>query len=153
MTELTIHSDEHFMRQALNQAKLAYEEKEIPIGAIVVSEKRIVARAHNQVERLDDATAHAEMLALTAAQNHLNSKYLNDCTLYVTLEPCTMCAGALFWTQIGRIVIGARDDKRGFDRLKPDVIHPTTKVEFGLLSQECKEMIKDFFKEMRRNNF
>ena len=146
---LTIHSDAHFMQQALLQADLADQQLEIPVGAVIVCENKIIARAHNQVEQLQDVTAHAEMLAITAAQNYLSSKYLNQCTMYLTLEPCTMCAGALFWSQMGALVIGARDSKRGFSLLKPVPLHPKTKVSFGMLEVDCEAKIKDFFKKMR----
>ena len=146
---LTIHSDAHFMQQALLQADLADQQLEIPVGAVIVCENKIIARAHNQVEQLQDVTAHAEMLAITAAQNYLSSKYLDQCTMYLTLEPCTMCAGALFWSQMGALVIGARDLKRGFSLLKPVPLHPKTKVSFGMLEVDCEAKIKDFFKKMR----
>ncbi|MFY0689541.1 MAG: nucleoside deaminase [Cyclobacteriaceae bacterium] len=147
--ELTIHSDEHYMKQALMEAQKAEEENEIPIGAVVVANNRIISRAYNQVEKLQDVTAHAEMLAITAAQNYLGAKYLDQCTLFVTLEPCVMCAGALYWSQIGRIVIGARDEKRGYNRLSPPVIHPKSSVEFGLMENEAGDLISSFFKKMR----
>lgn len=146
---LTIHSDAHFMQQALLQADLADQQLEIPVGVVIVCENKIIARAHNQVEQLQDVTAHAEMLAITAAQNYLSSKYLDQCTMYLTLEPCTMCAGALFWSQMGALVIGARDLKRGFSLLKPVPLHPKTKVSFGMLEADCEAKIKDFFKKMR----
>lgn len=149
--ELSIHSDEHFMKQALHEAQTAFEEGEIPIGAVVVCENRIIAKDHNRVERLNDATAHAEMLAVTAAQNHLGSKYLNECTLYVTLEPCSMCAGALFWTQIGKLVIGANDSTRGFRAFNREIVHPKTVVQDEVMSLECEVLIKDFFKKLRNN--
>jgi len=150
---MDILGDEYYMNLALKQAEKAFEDKEIPVGAVITCNGKLVAKAYNQVQRLEDATAHAEMIALTSAQNHLNSKYLNECTLYVTLEPCTMCAGATFWTQIGRIVIGASDPNRGFSRLQPNVLHPKTETLFGILSNECEQMIKDFFKKQRGNNF
>ncbi len=147
--DLQIHSDEYFMKQALKEAELALEESEIPIGAVVVCENRVIAKAHNQTERLQDITAHAEMLAVTSAQNYLGSKYLNDCTLFVTLEPCNMCAGALFWSQIGRVVYGARDEKRGFSATSKKMLHPKTKVENGLLSSHAEVLIGEFFRKMR----
>ena len=134
--------DEHFMRQAYNEARMAFDEDEIPVGAVVVSGDRIIARAHNNTERLHDVTAHAEMLALTAAANLLGAKYLSDCTLYVTLEPCVMCAGAIGWTQIGRVVYGASDPKRGFERLGRAMLHPKTVVASGVLKEECEEIMK-----------
>ena len=146
---LSVYSDEHFMKQALNEAQNAYDEGEIPSGAVVVCENKIIAKDHNRVERLSDATAHAEMLAITAAQNHLGSKYLNECTLYVTLEPCSMCAGGLFWTQIGRVVIGALDKERGFSRYNKDIIHPKTELKLGVMAIDCETLIKDFFRRLR----
>lgn len=150
MSELTIGSDEHFMRQALNEAERAFEEGEIPVGAVVVCERRIIARAYNQVEKLNDVTAHAEMLAITAAQNFLGSRYLDQCTLYVTLEPCTMCAGALFWSQIRKIHYGARDEKRGFHVGSPEALHPATELSYGLFAEESAELVRRFFQKMRR---
>lgn len=148
---LSIYNDEHFMKQALREAETAAEEGEIPIGAVVVCENKIIAKDHNRVERLNDATAHAEMLAITAAQNHLNSKYLNECTLFVTLEPCSMCAGGLFWTRIGRVVIGALDKERGFSKYNKDIIHPKTDLKLGVMANESEVLIKDFFKKLRGN--
>lgn len=146
---LSIYSDEHFMKQALQQAALALEKDEVPIGAVVVCENQIIARAHNQTEQLHDVTAHAEMIALTAATNFLNSKYLPDCTLYVTLEPCVMCAGALQWSQIGRVVYGAADDKRGFMRYGKMLLHPKTKLEYGIMEEDCSRLIREFFVSKR----
>ena len=141
--------DEYYMQQALREAREAYAEGEIPVGAVVVGADRIIARAHNHTERLHDVTAHAEMLALTAAAETLGAKYLTDCTLYVTLEPCVMCAGASGWTQIGRIVYGAADPKRGFERIGHSVLHPKTEVVSGVMADECEEILKRFFKERR----
>ncbi len=141
--------DNYFMREALKEANKAAETGEIPIGAIVVCQNRIIARAHNQTELLHDVTAHAEIIALTAAAQYLGNKYLEDCTLYVTLEPCVMCAGALSWAQLDRLVYGAADDKRGFMRFGKAVLHPTTKVAYGVLHDECGEVVKDFFRKMR----
>lgn len=141
--------DEYYMQQALIEAKAAFAEDEIPVGAVIVSNGRILARSHNNTERLHDVTAHAEMLAFTAATNMLNAKYLTDCTLYVTLEPCVMCAGAAGWTQIGRIVYGASDPKRGFERLGRAMLHPKTVVENGLLKEECETLLKQFFQKKR----
>jgi len=149
---LTVNSDAHFMQQALLQADIADKQLEIPVGAVIVCEDKIIARAHNQVEQLQDVTAHAEMLAITAAQNYLSSKYLHQCTMYLTLEPCAMCAGALFWSQMGSLVIGARDSKRGFSLLKPIPLHPKTNVSFGMLEADCEAKIKDFFKKIRDKN-
>lgn len=147
---LSVHSDDHFMRQALAQAHMAFDSGEVPVGAVIVCDNRIIARAHNQTEQLTDVTAHAEILALTAASGHLGSKYLPDCTLFVTLEPCVMCAGALAWSQIGRIVYGATDEKRGFMRYGgKELLHPKTKLELGVLEAECATLMKDFFKGKR----
>ena len=125
------------------------EKGEIPVGAVVVCQNQIIARSHNSTEQLHDVTAHAEIIAITAASNYLNSKYLTDCSLYVTLEPCIMCAGALQWAQIGRLVYGAADDKKGFMRFGTDLLHPKTKVEYGVMSDECSRLLKDFFKIRR----
>lgn len=141
--------DNYFMQQALQEARKAYDEEEIPVGAIIVSQDRILARAHNNTEMLHDVTAHAEMMALTAAAESLGAKYLTDCTLYVTLEPCVMCAGALGWSQIGRIVYGASDEKRGFERLGREMLHPKTEVQSGVMKEECEQLMRDFFKERR----
>lgn len=146
---LHIHSDEHYMQQALLEAQKAAEEGEVPVGAVVVCQNRIIARAHNQTEQLGDVTAHAEMLALTAASNYLGSKYLDECTLYVTLEPCPMCAGALAWAQLGRLVYGAADEKRGFMRLGTQMLHPKTQIAYGVLIDKCSEQITQFFKLRR----
>ncbi len=141
--------DTYFMRQALAEARQAAAEDEIPVGAVVVAGTRIVARAHNLTETLHDVTAHAEMQALTAAANTLDSKYLDDCTLYITLEPCVMCAGATFWAQIGRIVYGASDPKRGFMQNGGNILHPKTTITAGVLADECGQLLTDFFKGKR----
>ena len=141
--------DERFMRMALKEAEEAFGEGEIPVGAVVVSHGRIIARAHNQTEQLHDVTAHAEMLAITAAANQTGGKYLTDCTLYVTVEPCTMCAGAAGWAQISRIVYGAADEKRGFQLTAPHALHPKATVTAGVLEDECAELMKAFFKNRR----
>lgn len=147
---LSIHSDTYFMQQALVQARQAYDNGEVPVGAVIVCDNRIIARAHNQTEQLTDVTAHAEILALTAASNHLGSKYLQDCTLFVTLEPCVMCAGALAWAQIGRIVYGASDEKRGFTlHGGPALLHPKTRLEMGVLENDCAMLMKAFFRTKR----
>ncbi|MEO1260914.1 MAG: nucleoside deaminase [Bacteroidota bacterium] len=146
---LTVHSDGHFMMQALIEAQKAYAADEVPVGAVIVADNKIIARAHNQTELLNDVTAHAEMLALTAASNALGSKYLNECTLYVTLEPCVMCAGAIAWSQLGRLVYGAADDKRGFMRFGKKLLHPKTIVEYGIMMEECSELMSSFFKSKR----
>ncbi len=142
-------NDEYFMKRAFSEALQAFEKGEIPVGAVVVSNQKIVARAHNLTETLNDVTAHAEMQAITAAANLLGGKYLNDCTLYVTLEPCSMCAGALGWAQIGKLVFGAGDEKRGYRKFAGKVLHPKTEVIGGVLETECSEIIQDFFSRKR----
>jgi tRNA(adenine34) deaminase len=137
--------DEYFMRKALAEAKMAFGKGEVPIGAVIVVNNRIIARAHNLSELLNDVTAHAEMQAITAASNQLGGKYLDQCTLYVTVEPCVMCAGALAWAQIGKIVFGAPDEKRGYQRHAPQALHPKTEVTEGVLKDECVALMKDFF--------
>lgn len=146
---LSIHSDAHYMNEALKQAQLAFEAGEVPVGAVIVADNRIIARAHNQTEQLTDVTAHAEMLALTSAFNHLGAKYLNECTLYVTLEPCVMCAGAQYWAQLGRLVYGASDQKRGYGQVERNLLHPRTEVESGLLKEESEALLKSFFAKLR----
>ena len=148
---LEMHSDEYFMKEAIKQAEMAFEDKEIPVGAVVVCNNRIIAKAYNQTEKLNDATAHAEMIALTAAFNYLGSKYLPDCTLYVTLEPCVMCAGALNWAQIGKLVFGSPDPKRGFRTVRQKILHPKTKIIDGILSKDCKQILDKFFITIRNN--
>ncbi|GAB3539497.1 nucleoside deaminase [Spirosoma fluminis] len=142
-------SDDYFMEIALSLAEEAAEDGEIPVGAVVVSRNRIIGKGRNQTEQLNDVTAHAEILAITAAAQHLGSKYLPDCTLYVTLEPCVMCAGALFWSQIGRLVIGANDPKRGYSRLNQPLLHPKTRLEAGVLADESKALLEKFFRHLR----
>lgn len=137
------------MQQALNEARKAYDLGEVPVGAVVVCNGRIIARCHNLTETLNDVTAHAEMQAITAAASFIGGKYLNDCTMYVTVEPCPMCAGAIGWSQLGRLVYGADDEKRGYRRLAPDVLHPKTVVESGLCAEEAAELMKAFFKGRR----
>lgn len=149
MTNNSILNDEYYMRQALAEAQLAFDKEEVPIGAIVVCQGRIIARSHNLTETLNDVTAHAEMQAITAAANVLGGKYLTDCTLYVTLEPCPMCAGGLLWSQITRIVYGAKDPRKGYASYSPSILHPKTKITAGVLENECIDMIKNFFKERR----
>ncbi len=141
--------DEQFMRKALIEAQTAYDEGEIPIGAIIVCRDRIISRAHNLTETLNDVTAHAEMQAITAAANALGGKYLTDCTLYVTVEPCPMCAGAIGWAQIPRIVYGAPDEKRGYRKFAPNAFHPKATVISGVLEEECRSLMQDFFKGKR----
>ena len=141
--------DEQFMRKALYEAQRAAEEGEIPIGAVIVCNDKIISRAHNLTEKLHDVTAHAEMQAITAAADLLGGKYLSDCTLYVTVEPCVMCAGAIGWAQIGRIVYGASDEKRGYQFYAPRALHPKAVVTRGVLEAECRQMMQDFFKQKR----
>ncbi len=142
-------TDERFMREALAEARKALAEDEIPIGAVVVSNGMIIGRGHNLTETLHDVTAHAEMQAITAAEEYLGGKYLDQCTLYVTVEPCVMCAGAIAWSQLGRLVFGASDEKRGYQRFAPQALHPKTEVVSGLLADEASTMMKDFFKNKR----
>ncbi len=142
-------TDERFMQEALAEARKALAENEIPIGAVVVSNGMIIGRGHNLTETLHDVTAHAEMQAITAAEEYLGGKYLDQCTLYVTVEPCVMCAGAIAWSQLGRLVFGASDEKRGYQRLAPQALHPRTEVVSGLLADEASTMMKDFFKNKR----
>ncbi len=141
--------DEYFMKKAFQEARLAYEKGEVPVGAVVVAQNRIIARAHNLTETLTDVTAHAEMQAITAAANLLGSKYLNECTLYVTLEPCVMCAGAIGWSQLGKLVYGAADDKRGFMKFAPKSLHPKTEVVSGIMAEDCADLMTAFFQEKR----
>ncbi len=144
-------NDEHYMQQALNEANKAFDKDEVPIGAVIVMNDRIIARAHNQTELLTDSTAHAEILALTAAYNFLGAKYLPDATLYVTVEPCLMCSGALYWSKIGRIVFGAYDDKNGYRRVagSNNPFHPKTELVGGVMAEECGQLMKDFFRSKR----
>jgi tRNA(adenine34) deaminase len=142
-------TDEYFMREALKEAAKAFEQDEVPVGAVIVCQNRIIGRGHNLTERLNDVTAHAEMQAFTAASNHLGAKYLDECVLYVTVEPCAMCAGAAFWTQIGKIVYGATDEKRGYMKAGAQLLHPKTVVIPGILENECAELMKEFFKSKR----
>lgn len=141
--------DIFYMKQALQEARCAFDEDEIPVGAVVVCRDRIIARAHNLTERLSDVTAHAEMQAITAASEYLGGKYLNECTLYVTVEPCIMCAGALGWSQIARVVYGAGDEKRGFRRFAPQALHPRTELVSGVMEEECAQLMKEFFQRKR----
>ncbi|MCS6819179.1 MAG: tRNA adenosine(34) deaminase TadA [Chitinophagales bacterium] len=143
-------NDEYFMRLALQEARKAAEEGEVPVGAVIICNGKVIAKGYNQVEKLNDATAHAEMIALTAASGYLGSKFLEACTLYVTIEPCLMCAGALRWTRLGRLVFGASEPKSGFSLLGKDVLHPDTNIEQGVLKEECAALIKDFFKSKRQ---
>ena len=145
----SIHTDEYFMKEAFKEAQKAFEAGEIPVGSVIVCQNMIIARTHNMTELLCDVTAHAEILAITAAAEALGSKYLNECTLYVTLEPCVMCAGASAWAQMERIVYAAADDKKGYLKLAPDCLHPKTKIEYGLMEKESRELLLSFFKARR----
>jgi tRNA(adenine34) deaminase len=147
--EIKPFDDTYFMKQALIQAKKAYDKDEVPVGAIIVCDNQIIARAHNYTEALNDVTAHAEMQAFTAAVDYLGGKYLNECTLYVTLEPCVMCGGAAYWTQLKKVVYGAKDEKRGFSTLTQNILHPKTEIEGGLLQEECVKLLSEFFKSKR----
>lgn len=147
--EVSLQSDEKYMRLAIKEALAALESDEVPIGAVIVAGDSIVGRGHNLVETLTDVTAHAEIQAITAAASTLGGKYLTDCTLYVTVEPCVMCAGALAWSQIGRIVYGAADPKRGYSRFGDALLHPRTKVVGGVLGEECERLMSDFFAKLR----
>ena len=142
-------NDERYMRMALDEAQIAYEADEIPIGAVIVCKDRVISRAHNLTETLCDVTAHAEMQAITAAANTLGGKYLTDCTLYVTVEPCVMCAGAIGWAQVPRIVYGCTDDKRGYHEYAPHAMHPKATITGGVLEEECRQLMQDFFKAKR----
>jgi len=144
-----IFSDDYFMRKALDEAKLAFDKEEVPVGAVIVFGNQVIARAHNLTETLNDVTAHAEMQAFTAAADTVGGKYLKDCILYVTLEPCVMCAGAAFWTQIGKVVYGAFDSKRGFSQKGEGLLHPKTEVVGGIMQNECSQLLKDFFEKRR----
>jgi len=146
---INLYDDKYFMRRAIEEAKIALQKDEVPVGAVIVSDNQIVARTHNLTETLNDVTAHAEMQAITSAANFIGGKYLKDCTLYVTLEPCQMCAGALYWSQISKIVIGASDSHRGF-RVMGTKIHPKTKILDGILAAESKDLINDFFEQKRK---
>lgn len=146
---ITPYNDEYFMKQAYQEALKAYELGEIPVGAVIVANNQVLARAHNLTEQLTDVTAHAEIQAITAAANYLGGKYLHGCTLYVTLEPCVMCAGALYWSQIDKIVFAARDEKRGAGRVSENLYHPKTLVSNGIMAEQCGELMKQFFRERR----
>ena len=146
---LSIQTDEHFMKLALAEAQKAFDADEVPVGAVIVHKGQVISRAHNYTERLNDVTAHAEMQAFTAAAETLGGKYLWDCTLFVTLEPCVMCAGASFWTQISRVVYGAPDEKRGFGKIKTSLMHPKTEIKGGLLAEESAALLKKFFQAKR----
>lgn len=143
------YDDEYFMRMALEEARLAFDEGEVPVGGVIVCGDKVIARGHNLVMRLNDPTAHVEMQLITCATDYIGSRYLSDCTLYVTLEPCVMCAGALFWSQIGRVVFGADDPKRGAARMNQRIYHPKTVVDGGIMVDECADILKGFFNEKR----
>ena len=147
-----LFSDEYFMKLALKEAQYAYEEDEVPVGAIMICNNRIIGKGYNQTERLKDVTAHAEMIAITAAANYLGSKFLEDCTLYVTLEPCLMCASALKWARISRLVFGAPDVKAGYSMMPGLVLHPKTEVTRGVLENECGSLVTEFFRQKREKN-
>ncbi len=144
-----IFTDEYFMKEAYKEAQKAFDQDEIPVGAIVVWNNQVIARAHNLTETLTDVTAHAEMQAITSAANALGGKYLNECTLYVTLEPCPMCAGALYWAQLGKLVFGASDEKRGYQNTNTNMLHPKTEVVSGIMSEESSTIMKEFFQQKR----
>lgn len=144
-----MENDEKYMREALLEAEYAASEDEVPVGAVIVFRGRVISRGHNMTQRLNDPTAHAEMIAITSAFEAIGGKYLNDCTLYVTVEPCPMCAGALAWAQIGKVVYGAIDPKRGFSLFSPSLLHPKTRVTGGVLAEECGKMVSDFFAAKR----
>lgn len=148
MDDVLVYEDDYFMRKALEEAEIAKERGEVPVGAIVVANNQIIARAHNLTETLNDVTAHAEMQAITSAADSIGGKYLKDCTMYVTMEPCQMCAGALYWTQLKKLVFGASDEKRGYRNMGTQ-IHPKTEVTFGVMEEECSTIVKDFFKKKR----
>lgn len=146
---MEIYTDEFFMREALKEAQKAFDDGEVPVGAVVVAKNRIIARAHNQTERLTDATAHAEMIAITSATNYLGAKYLVDCAIYVTLEPCVMCAGALNWSQISKVIYGASDLLKGFSTINSPLLHPKTQIVKGIKADECKGLLERFFERLR----
>lgn len=147
--QLNPFNDNYFMREAIKEAQKALEKDEVPVGCIIVCENQIIARAHNFSQRLNDATAHAEMQAFTSASDYLGGKYLNECTLYVTLEPCVMCAGASYWTQLKKVVYGAKDKKRGYSQLIENILHPKTEVIGGIMASECSKLLRDFFEGKR----
>ena len=146
---IEVYTDTYFMKKAYEEALIASEEGEIPVGVIVVCRNQIIAKTHNQSEVLNDVTAHAEILAITSASNYLGSKFLEECTMYATLEPCVMCAGAIKWARVGRLVYAASDDRQGFMKYGKEVLHPSTKLEYGIMHDECAQLMKDFFKSKR----
>lgn len=147
---IELYTEDFFMKEALKEAQKAFDKDEIPVGAVVVCNKRIIARAHNMTEQLNDATAHAEMLAITAAENALGTKFLNDCEMYITLEPCTMCAGALHWTRMGKIIYAASDDKKGYSFYNENITHPKTIVKKGIMSDPCGALMTKYFQNKRK---
>jgi tRNA(adenine34) deaminase len=147
---MELYSDGYFMNEALKEAKKAFEADEVPVGAVIVAENKIIARGHNLTQQLNDVTAHAEMQTITSATNYIGGKYLNDCTLYVTLEPCLMCAGAMYWSHVSKIVYGANDEKKGYTKINQPVLHPKTVVVKGILENECSQLLKDFFQKKRK---
>lgn len=147
---MELFTDEYFMKEALKEAQKAYDADEVPIGAVIVYDNKIIARAHNLTERLNDVTAHAEMQAITSAANYIGGKYLNECVLYVTVEPCPMCAGALGWSQLSKLVYGAHDEKKGFSKIDHQILHPKTRVFDRIMDVECAAIIQKFFKEKRK---
>ena len=149
---LSVFSDEHFMKLAYLEAQKAFEMDEVPVGAVIVCNNQVIAKAHNMTEALNDVTAHAEMQVFTMAANFLGGKFLDECTLYVTLEPCPMCAGAAYWTRLKKVVVAARDDKRGYRSINENMLHPKTKVKWGVMETECSTILKEFFAK-KRNGF
>ena len=147
---IDVNSDAFFMKEAIKEAQRAFDKGEVPVGVVVVADNKIVARAHNLTQTLNDVTAHAEMQAITSAANAINGKYLTDCKMYITLEPCVMCAGALSWSQIGEIIYGAADEKKGFSLVGCNLLHPKTKIKSSVLEKECAELLNHFFKKLRR---
>jgi tRNA(adenine34) deaminase len=146
---LSVFSDEHFMKLAYQEAQKAFDKDEVPVGAVIVCDNQVIARAHNMTEALNDVTAHAEMQAYTIASDYLGGKFLDQCTLYVTLEPCSMCAGAAYWTRMKKVVIGASDEKRGYTFYNDKMLHPKTEIQWGVLKEECSTILKDFFEKKR----
>lgn len=148
---MSVNTHEYFMREALKEAQKAYDKGEVPVGAIIVANNKIIARAHNLTEHLKDVTAHAEILAITSASAHIGSKYLNECSIYVTIEPCPMCAGAIAWAQLSQLIFGAYDLKKGYTLFSEEILHPKTQVVKGVLADECKDILQNFFIERRKN--
>ena len=146
---LSVFSDDHFMKLAYQEAQKAFDMDEVPVGAVIVCDNQVIAKAHNMTEALNDVTAHAEMQAFTMAANYLGGKFLNECTLYVTLEPCAMCAGASYWTRLKKVVIAAKDDKRGFRSFNENMLHPNTEIILGVMEEKCSSLLKDFFLKKR----